>query len=100
ERAQVAIVALGAETLGDLARADVARVLDHLREAEPAVRMRVVDRPLPDLPAAVLAEEHVGRLDDALLDHGGSEDRLKRRAGVGRVGDRAGAGAVAAEASR
>ena len=48
EGAEIAVVALAPEPLADLARADVARVLDHLGEREPAVRMGVVDRPLAD----------------------------------------------------
>ena len=59
------VVALAPEPVADLGRADVARELDHLGERQPAVRMRIVDRPLADVPGAVLAEEAVGGLHHA-----------------------------------
>src|SRR5207249_2192349 len=68
EGAQVAMVTLPAETLTDLGRPDVARVLDHLGERQPPVRMRVVDRPPGRLEAAALAEEELARRDHPLLD--------------------------------
>src|SRR5206468_4599827 len=91
ERPHVAVVARGPEAVRHLGRADVARVLDHLREAEPAVPVRVVDAPLADPVATVLAEEHVRRPDHALFDRGGGEDRLEGGAGLVGIGD----GAVA-----
>ena len=48
ELAQPGVVALAPEAIADLGRADVARELDHLGERQPAVRMRVVNRPLAE----------------------------------------------------
>src|SRR5207249_1640110 len=88
EGAQVAVEALPAETLADLGRPDVARVLDHLGERQPPVWMRVVDRPPGRLEAAAFAEEELARRDDPLLDRRRGEDRLERGAGLIGIRDR------------
>src|SRR5262249_58437548 len=87
EAAQPGVVAVAAQPIADLRGTDVAGELDDLGEREPAVRVGVVDGPLPDVVRAGLAEEALRRRDHVILERARREDRLERRAGLVRVGD-------------
>ena len=82
------MIAVAAETLAHLGRPDVARELDHLGEGQPAVGVRVVDRPAARLEPPVLAEEELSRGHEMLLDRRRREHRLEGGAGLVRVRDR------------
>jgi len=100
--------AVDPKTLGDLGAADVARLRDHLREGENAVRMGVADDAFADRIAAVLTVDAFARVDDVPLDRGGGEKGLEGGAWLVDVGDGAvaiavragGAAAVGIEARR
>ena len=74
---------LGAELLPDQVGADVARVLEDLRDGQRlvAVVLGVVDLPVGELEHGRDVERRVRR-DHPVLERAGDRDRLERRAGL------------------
>src|SRR3972149_2051838 len=77
-----------AERLPYLGAADVARIFEYLRDVQPAVRLMVVEYPVSDPVAAVLAEEPARKLHQVLFQCRGYEEELEGRARFIEVGYR------------